>query len=173
MFDLLVFLLVFFMTLMANFTARSIEFNLVISGLFLLKSIMGARMRHLNSFLVLRKFMAVRLLLDGLLILPVIGYYRYWSVTYTYNYLIVVIVIMITELVLVLNHLPHLYKRSIIECMEQLQPSQKIDFISHFNSKSKSVVGYVNTFKATKYLTQQLGYKFQPDQVPQYSYFKP
>lgn len=57
--------------------------------------------------------------------------------------------------------------------MEMLQASQRIDYISHFNSRSKSIVAYINTLRATTQLVHSLGFRFDPKLVPRYPYFKP
>lgn len=172
-YDLGVFIFVFFMCLMANFTERSVEFNLVVSLAFLLKCLIGAQFRMINSFQALRKLIVIRLLADCFCILPIIIYYRYFSFTYTYNYVIIIFCLCISELILILKHVIYLYSKSMVECIEELQASQKVDFISHFNTKSKSVVAYINTFKAAKYLNNTLGYQYNPSEVPKYTYSRP
>ena len=119
-FDLGVFILVFFMCLLANFTERSVEFNLVIALAFLVKCIIGAQSRQINSFQALRKLIVLRLIADCFCIMPIIVYYKYLSFTYTYNYIIIIICLCISELVLILNHIMHLYSKSMLECIEQL-----------------------------------------------------
>ena len=123
LFDLFIFIIVFFMTLMANFTERSIQFNLVISSSFLVKSCLGMYMRNIKSYKALRKLMIYRLMIDTVVIMPIIGYYQHTSLAYTYNYIIILFCIVISELILILKHCPHLYKKTIIESMETVQPS--------------------------------------------------
>lgn len=172
-FDLLIFILAFFVTLISNFTERSVQFNLVICSGFLLKAMAGAYNRQIKSFLKLRKLMVVRMLVNCFVLLPILGYYLYQSRAYKYNFAIIAICIVASELLLILKHCGHLFTKSTIECMEVLQASQRIDYISHFNSRSKSIVAYVNTLRASTQLVQSLGFRFDPSQVPRYPYFKP
>jgi hypothetical protein len=104
--------------------------------------------RNIASFSVLRQYFIIRLAADTVLILPIVVYYKLRSATYTYNYIIVIITLVISELVIMLKNTKNLYKKSIVEIIEGLQDGQELDFISHFNSRSRSFVAYVNTWRA-------------------------
>ena len=121
-FDLGVFVVIFFMMLMANFTERSVMFNLVISGAFLSKVMISAHMRSSKSFSVVRKLTVIRLGADCL-ILPLLIYFKYFTKAYTYNYFVVLIILALTELGYLMHHFRHLGNKSIIECLEQISPS--------------------------------------------------
>ena len=122
------------------------------------KCIIGMRYRNIASFSVLRQYFIIRLAADTVLILPIVVYFKLRSATYTYNYIIVIITLVISELVIMLKNSKNLYQKSIVETIEGLSPSQEVDFISHFNSRSRSFVAYVNTWKAAKYITRQKTY---------------
>jgi hypothetical protein len=89
--------------LLANFTERSQQFNLVISGAFLCKCIIGTQFRQ-SSFSKLREYFILRLTADAVLILPIVVYYKLRSATYTYNYIIVILTLVISELILLLKN---------------------------------------------------------------------
>ena len=118
MFDILVFLSVFFMTLFANFRKRSIQFNLVISATFLLKCLITGTYRFQKSFKTLRRLMVIRYLTDSVLILPVVLYFHHETQAYIYNLLIVLLILVFSELILFLQHFPSLYTKTKLECVE-------------------------------------------------------
>jgi hypothetical protein len=122
---------------------------------------------------MLRTYFIHRFLVNCMLILPLIVIYQVWSATYTYNLIIVLIVLLLSELAITLGHSKYLYKKSVVELVEEIQPSQQPDFISHFNSKTRSIVAYLNSWKATKYLIMKLRFQYLPDLVPRYHYFRP
>ena len=117
-FDLMVFILVFLLTLVANFTARSIRFNITVSAAFLVKCLLGTKFRHHKSFTLFRLFFIQRLLVDVVLILPIVITFKLTSATYSYNYVIVVVVLTLAELAIFLRNITHLYKKTIVECIE-------------------------------------------------------
>lgn len=122
-YDIFIFMIVFFITLLANFTERSQQFNIVISAAFLSKSLIGIQYREKASFSLLRQYFIMRLAADTILILPLVVYYKLFSATYTYNYIIVIITLVLSELVLILKNTKNLYKKSIVELIESLQES--------------------------------------------------
>lgn len=72
----------------------------------------------------------------------------------------------ISELGILVWHFRKLYTKSIIECMESIEESQKVDYISHFNTKSRSFAAYINTYKATEMLVNYFNIDFEPKYVP-------
>ena len=142
---------------MADFTERSVNFNLTVSALFLLKALLAARFRNQKSFSLLRQVFIERLSVDCLVILPSIMAARVTTATFTYNYILVLLILVGSELTILLANAKYLAQKSRIEVIEQLQPSQAPDFISHFNLRTKSVVAFINTWKASKYLVGTLG----------------
>ena len=121
----------------------------------------------------LRLYFITRLIVDIVLILPLVIYFKMTSATYSYNYFIVVGVLVLSELIILLKHIKNLYKKTIIECIEQIQDSQEVDFISHFNSQTRSFISYINTWKAANFLVKHMGVTFSPSMIPQYTYSKP
>lgn len=117
-YDLFILLMVFLVTLLADFTKRSIQFNIVSSGLFLLKCLIGARYIASKSYTSLRYLTATRLLVDGLLIMPCIFIYRSYSATSSYNLLMVFFIATVSELFIVLRHFGNLFFVSTVECIE-------------------------------------------------------
>ena len=107
------------MMLIANFTERSVLFNVVISAAFLSKALISAHMRNQKSFSLVRKLTVIRLGADCL-ILPILVYFKYFSKAYAYNFYVVLIIMALTELGYLLNHFRHLGRKSIIECLEQI-----------------------------------------------------
>jgi predicted nucleic acid-binding protein len=123
----------------------------VISAAFLSKCLIGSRFRR-NSYTLFRDYFILRIVADAAIILPIVVYYKLRSATYTYNYIIVMLTLTLSEIALLLKNLRHLYRKSIVESIESLQPSQQVDFISHFNTRSRSFVAYINTWKAASFL---------------------
>jgi magnesium-transporting ATPase (P-type) len=119
-YDIFIFIFVFFITLLANFTERSIQFNIVISAAFLSKCLIGLRFRNIASFSEMRQYFIIRLTVDTVLILPIIVYYKLRSATYTYNYIIVIITLVVSELIIILKNSKNLYQKSIVENIEYL-----------------------------------------------------
>ena len=117
-FDLIVFIFVFFITLLANFTERSIQFNIVVSMAFLVKCIVGGKYRNHASFVRLRLHIITRLAIDICLILPIIFIYKINSATYTYNYIIVIITLVVSEIFVLVKNSSNLYTKTIIESIE-------------------------------------------------------
>jgi|APSaa5957512535_1039671.scaffolds.fasta_scaffold99114_1 hypothetical protein len=50
--------------------------------------------------------------------------------------------------------------------MESIEESQKVDYISHFNTKSRSFATYINTYKASEMLVNYFNIEFEPKYVP-------
>ncbi len=69
----------------------------------------------------------MRLLLDLFLIIPVLIYFLVRSSTSAYNLIIVYLILSISELIVVLRNINNLYVKSDVECLEMLQPSEKIN----------------------------------------------
>jgi hypothetical protein len=166
-------MLVFLLCLLSNFTERSIEFNLIVAAAFLAKALFGTSLRKSKSFHLLRTYIMKRLALDCALILPLIVFYKTYSATSSNNLLIVLGVLTLSEVGILLTFGRFLFKKSKIECIEDLQPSQGPDFISHFNSRKKSIVTFINTYRASKFIVSKLKYSYWPELVPSYIYFKP
>lgn len=120
LFDMVVFIIVFFLTLLSNFTERSVVFNIVISSCFLLKALIGAYFRSIKSFRILRKIMNLRLVLDIVLFIPCVFLFLQRSKAYKYNFVIILLSLLASELLIVLNNCKHLYNKTTIECMEML-----------------------------------------------------
>ena len=110
----------FFITLLANFTERSIQFNIVISIAFLVKCLIGGKYRNNASFVRLRLHIITRLAIDICLILPIIFIYKLNSATYTYNYIIVLITLVVSEILVLVKNGRNLYSKTIIESIEQV-----------------------------------------------------
>jgi hypothetical protein len=137
------------MTLLSNFSERSIQFNIVISVSFLLKCFIGARYRPHKSFSMLRWYIIMRLFLDLFLIVPVLVYFLVRSSTSAYNLIIVYLILSISELIVILRNINNLYAKSDVECLEMLQPPEKVNFNGfpqqsfnfwHYNIKLRSFV---------------------------------
>lgn len=119
-FDLAIFICIFFVLMVANFSSRSIRFNLSISGAFLMKALVGGQWRHLKSYLKFRQYFVIRLAIDIFIILPMIMIFQTISQTFIYNYLIVIIILSFSELAIFLKYLPLLYRKSVLESIESL-----------------------------------------------------
>ena len=118
--DASVLLLVFLLTLLADFTARSIQFNIVISLFFLAKVLLSARYRLYKSFTTLRNLVTNRLAIDAIVILPVVALYRARSATSSYNILIVFILLSVSELIILIRYAANLFLVNSIEVLEAL-----------------------------------------------------
>ena len=77
--DCAIFIFIFLLLLLANFTERSITFNIIVSAGFLAKSLIGARYRKRTSFSLLREYVIQRLLMDCVIILPLVAIFAVYS----------------------------------------------------------------------------------------------
>jgi hypothetical protein len=111
------------MTLISNSSKRSIEFNIVISAAFLSKGMIGYRIRQYASFRKLRQYIVYRLACDGIIVLPLILYYKFSSATAVTNYNIVIGILIASELGLLIWNFRKLYTKTIIEVMESIEES--------------------------------------------------
>jgi hypothetical protein len=137
------------MTLLSNFSERSIQFNIVVSVVFLIKCFLGARYRPHKSFTMLRWYIIMRFFLDLFLLVPVLAYFLVRSSTSAYNLIIVFLIISISELIVILRNINNLYAKSDVECLEMLQPDEKVNlngfpqqsfYLWHYNIKLRSFV---------------------------------
>ena len=165
-YDLVTLVVTFFLLLLSNAGERSIQFNIVVTGAFLAKSLVGYSIRKFKSFRKLRRYFVMRLSCDAFLILPVCLYYKFTSATSTNNFGIVIAMVILTELFALMRNFRNLISKSKIEVMETIEECQKVDFISHFNTKSKSIVCHINSFEAAKYLIENQSMQFDPNIVP-------
>jgi hypothetical protein len=74
--------------------------------------------------------------------------------------------VILTEIFALMRNFKNLISKSKIEVMETIEECQKVDFISHYNVKSKSIVTHINPYLAAKYLLENHGMQFDPHLVP-------
>ena len=120
-------LMIFLVTLLADFTERSIQFNIVATGVFLFKCIIGTNYRDKKSYTALRNLMVIRLMIDALIVMPLIAFFRKYSATSSYNLLMVFFVTITSQLFVILRHFANLFFVSTIECIEQISPPNPIN----------------------------------------------
>ena len=149
-FDIVVLVVVFFMTLLSSYTERSIRFNIAITILFFVKAILGTRYRLVRQYRALRLLLVQRFLFDIFLIIPAVGYFRLYSNCSPFNLAIVIFVVAISELITLIRNCWYLGRKSTIETIESLQATgahvnlqgftQKPLSIWYFNKKLKAYV---------------------------------
>jgi hypothetical protein len=76
---------------------------------------------------MLRWYIIMRFFLDLFLLVPVLAYFLVRSSTSAYNLIIVFLIISISELIVILRNINNLYAKSDVECLEMLQPDEKVN----------------------------------------------
>ena len=147
-YDLAIFIFVFFILMLANFSRRSFKFNLSIAGQFLLKALVGGYWRHLKSYIKFRQYFVIRLGVDIILILPTIIWFQIFSKTFIYNYFIVIITVVVSELALFIKYISLFYTKSSLEQIETLltpYDQRQFELITLYNMRSKCIMLMINT----------------------------
>ena len=125
--DLFNLIAVFLINLMADFTERSFQFNVMASCVFLLKCLISAGYRNYKSYSSVRILFAIRLSIDGLIIMPGIYVYRWYTATSSYNILMVFFITTASEAFLVLIYSWQLFLVSTVEHIEKISPNRTVN----------------------------------------------
>lgn len=114
-YDIIVLIITFFLTLLCDFTARSIQFNISIAVLLVIKVAIGANFAAQKTFTILRWHMTLRVVVDALLIIPAMLVFKMLFSTSAWNLLIVFLVLTFSELLLLARNFNYLYYIGSIE----------------------------------------------------------
>jgi hypothetical protein len=97
-FDITIFALVFFSIFFVSLSQRSIIYNITISLLLLVKSLIGVFFYKRHSLRALRVYLVMRYLYNIVIVFPAIIIFRYLSATFTVSYFVAAVITMTGEI---------------------------------------------------------------------------
>lgn len=102
-------------------------FNITISVIFFLKCFLGAFYREYRSFTMLREYMINRLLIDALLVMPALIYFRLRTATSSNSEVIVLSITIVSEFFILVRYSRGLFTVSTVETIEMIQPKDLVN----------------------------------------------